>query len=606
MTETGSDSGKPGHVLHGFVAPERRLFAHYHQPVGAAQTTAFVICPPLGYEGVHCHHTIRILAEELAANGLPVLRIHYDGTGESAGSDVDPGRVEAWLSSIETAMGVARDLDHVERVGLIGIRIGATLAAAVSSRCSVSDLVLWEPCLSGAMYTREMQILASATAKKLEASAGAVPDVPGIPDGLQAGGYLLTPATMQDLSSLKLDEQKPLGRPRTLLIQRDDRPPNARLVEQLLDAGFDAAAEQIPGHSEMMTGAHPMSSIVPEKIVARIAAWAVDGSENYGQPVNTVPPLVEETQCDGLRRKIVNFGPDKRMFGIITEPVGGGVAGQPDVVLFSGGVVPRTAVNRTYVYLAERLAHDGHRVLRFDVSGIGESKPATGNQQNEIFPTTLLPDAGAALEFMAGQDKDRRLWLIGLCSGGASAFQTAIADERVAGVVMINPAAFYWEPGVDPASMNVKQFAETKRYGESMLDTSKWTKLMSGQVKIMPIVTLLMSRVSNWLATRWARTSLFGLKRAEGLAPDLTRLRRRGVSVNLAFSPEDYSYELLKGLVGKQLESLENEGIVIRRFQGADHTFNPLGPRLQLIDWVSGLVSGSTAAPVASGNSGNT
>lgn len=590
MSEVGSNSEASSHVFHGFFGPDSRLFTHYHQPIGPAGSTAYIICPPLGYEGVHCHHTIKVLAERLAAHGIPTFRINYDGTGESAGSDEDPGRVSAWLSSIETAIDVATDLANIHSVGLIGIRIGATLAATVSSRRCVSDLVLWEPCVTGAMYVREMQILASATARSLEAAAGTLPDIPGIPDGLQAGGYLLTPETIDALGDLKFDEQKPLGKTRTLVIQRDDRPPNVRLVESLLDAGFDAEAEQLPGHKEMMAGAHPMSSVVPSEIVGHVVEWASTKIECSGAPAPEIPKLSQETEEEGLRRKIVQFGPKKELFGIITEPVGGVKPDQTDIILFSGGVVPRTAVNRMYVGLAARLAREGHRVLRFDVSGIGESEPAAGNQWNEIFPTSLLPDARSALEFMADRRSDARFWLIGLCSGGASTFQTAVADERVAGTVMINPAAFYWEPGTKPESMDVKQYAETKRYGQSMLSPASWMKLISGRVNILHIISLFKSRGVNWLATRWARTSLFGLKQAEGMAPDLLRLRNRGVSVNFAFSPGDHSYELLTGLVGHQLQNLENQGVVVRQFQGADHTFNPLSARMQLIDWISSLL----------------
>jgi pimeloyl-ACP methyl ester carboxylesterase len=192
---------------------------------------------------------------------------------------------------------------------------------------------------------------------------------------------------------------------------------------------------------------------------------------------------------------------------------------------------------------------------------------------------------------VAHDEKDTRLWLIGLCSGGANTFQTSLADDRVTGVVMINPAAFYWEPGTDPGAMDVKQFAEAKRYSKSMLSTSRWKKLISGQVNVLHIVSLLTARGKSLIATNWKRASLLGLKRAEGLAPDLQRLRKRGVSVNIAFSPADYSYELLTGLAGNQLKQLERQGVNIKRFQGADHTFNPLGARLQLIEWVSGLLS---------------
>ena len=50
-----------------------------------------VIVPPVGYEYWSSHRTLRTLAERLAGQGCCALRFDFDGTGDSAGDQWDPG-----------------------------------------------------------------------------------------------------------------------------------------------------------------------------------------------------------------------------------------------------------------------------------------------------------------------------------------------------------------------------------------------------------------------------------------------------------------------------------------------------------------------------------
>src|SRR5947209_7721960 len=72
----------------------RPYFAWLHRPEGTPPSDhAVVICPPVGHEQVHSHRALRHLADASARCGLPTLRLDYDGTGDSPGSDEDPGRL---------------------------------------------------------------------------------------------------------------------------------------------------------------------------------------------------------------------------------------------------------------------------------------------------------------------------------------------------------------------------------------------------------------------------------------------------------------------------------------------------------------------------------
>ncbi|MBL8290094.1 MAG: alpha/beta fold hydrolase [Rubrivivax sp.] len=134
------------------------------------------------------------------------------------------------------------------------------------------------------------------------------------------------------------------------------------------------------------------------------------------------------------------FGPERLLFGVLTTPVSAAAAGPGAVpfVLFNAGVIPRLGPHRMNVKLARALAAQGHPVLRFDLSGHGDSPPASsgGDPQRQG-----ERDLVAALDHLEAATGARRFALIGVCSGAVQAYHVALADPRVAGVLMFDG---YW------------------------------------------------------------------------------------------------------------------------------------------------------------------
>ncbi len=96
-----------------------------------------VICPPIGYEQIHSHRSLRHLADACARAGFPTLRLDYHGTGDSPGSDEDPARCETWLANIRDAHAWMRRELGCERMSLVGLRLGATLIARAATAAGV-------------------------------------------------------------------------------------------------------------------------------------------------------------------------------------------------------------------------------------------------------------------------------------------------------------------------------------------------------------------------------------------------------------------------------------------------------------------------------------
>ena len=68
------------------------------------------------------------------------------------------------------------------------------------------------------------------------------------------------------------------------------------------------------------------------------------------------------------------FGDSERLVGIITAP--DPPARRAAIVLVTAGVSPKSGPFRLYAELARRMARDGFWALRFDLGGIGDSRPA--------------------------------------------------------------------------------------------------------------------------------------------------------------------------------------------------------------------------------------
>ncbi|MGH9091700.1 MAG: esterase, partial [Acidimicrobiales bacterium] len=145
-----------------WLGPSHRpLLGFLHVPEGGAARGGVVVCPPFDRDYMHAHYALRLLAEELCGRGLCVLRLDYDGTGDSAGGPHDPGRVDAWLASVAAGLAAVR-ATGVPGTALVGMRIGATLAGVAAARDGgVDALVLWDPVASGRAYLAEQRALAA-------------------------------------------------------------------------------------------------------------------------------------------------------------------------------------------------------------------------------------------------------------------------------------------------------------------------------------------------------------------------------------------------------------------------------------------------------------
>lgn len=234
-----------------FGTRQRRLFGVYSPARASASgsgTRAVVLCAPWGQEYLRAHRAIKQLATLLNQAGVHVLRFDWFGTGDSAGEMLDAS-LAGWQADLETAIDELKDTTDAARVGLVGLRLGGALAAAVAARRrkDVDSLVLWDPVVSGEGYLKEL--LAEARPRAVERGGGH-----------EVMGFALGEAMAAEL--------------RALVLPAAELPARTLVVRSVPGEVAGAVpVEVIEGQPAWLEDRHSGAGAVPVKVLQRIAQW---------------------------------------------------------------------------------------------------------------------------------------------------------------------------------------------------------------------------------------------------------------------------------------------------------------------------------------------
>ena len=142
------------------------------------------------------------------------------------------------------------------------------------------------------------------------------------------------------------------------------------------------------------------------------------------------------TMTGAFTELAVQFGPSASLVGILTRPPSEVPVRRPAVVILNTGIAHRVGHHRMYVKLARVLAALGHLVFRFDFSGIGDSA-SRGDSLNPI--EAHQADVRDALNWLTASCGVNEAILIGLCAGAEIALKYGHSDQRVSGLVLLDP-----------------------------------------------------------------------------------------------------------------------------------------------------------------------
>jgi pimeloyl-ACP methyl ester carboxylesterase len=252
-----------------FGSSERPLFGMYHP--GSERgffTRGVVLAYPLGNEYFSAYSSFRQLALQLSQAGRPILRFDYYGTGDSAG-ETGEGDVRQWCDDLRSAIEELRATARVEVVDLVGLRLGASIAALVASEEPVERIVLWEPVVHGRTYLDELQ---EAQARFLEISSSRPRGAAAGGASFEAVGFPVSPElerSIEDLTLLTLDQAPSQA---LVLAREDDR--SATLLEaHLRSLGCATARREVCGPRLWDWERGINDSLIPRDALAEIGAF---------------------------------------------------------------------------------------------------------------------------------------------------------------------------------------------------------------------------------------------------------------------------------------------------------------------------------------------
>jgi len=590
-----------------FGSAGRESFAWLHR-VEHPASVGLVICSSFGREDLCLHRSLRHFAQSAASAGIAALRFDYPGSGDSAGSEFAPDLVATWISSVADAVKTLKEQTGVTDVCLLGVRLGTLLAACAASRCQdIAGLVAIAPVTSGRSYVREMRAYSLAAT-----SFGCKVPAPRPDHLLEAGGFAMDLATQESLSHIDLMmDSAPPAYP-TLIVERDDLPANDRWLEHLRSIGAIAKSVSIPGYSGMVRESTPQHTEVPAQMIESVVSWVgqlqprvdrltqsflstVRISDRLTWSSPGVPDLVEQ---------VVNIGADSRLTALITRSAA--ASSQRAIVLLSGGADRRIGPGRLYVRLAREWAAKGFVALRLDVSGIGDSPPPDGFEENVPYQAQALDDVDAAVRYLHETHRVSHCQLVGHCSGAYNAFRSAVAGAAVDAIVMINPL-LYLSVGDAAVDLIVKQTVvvqSVRGYRRNLSNWSRWCALATDPAKVLRVLCTVLDML-HAKATRRLRDTLrmLGVQFRDDLPTELLTLAKQNVQLRLVFADGEYGESLLWSLGGATVKRLLRSGkLTITASEGADHSYTLLQDRDELSRTLTTLVDAPASVEAQQGS----
>ena len=248
-----------------FGSSQQPLYGVYHPPKARVpRRTGVVLCYPLWQEYMRAHRAFRQLAMLLSKAGFPVLRFDYFATGDSGGAG-EEGDVTRWVTDIGMAIDELKDMASVPRDSLVGLRVGAALAAAAAVRRSDLDQVLlWDPVISGARFVE--QVMARHGVATTNAANGNGTGTVGV------DGFPLTETMRRGLQGIDLLETSAPNARELVVVVSDERKDYVELRDRLAQRRVKARYTHIPSAGNWDEIDKFGSALLPQQIIQGIVS----------------------------------------------------------------------------------------------------------------------------------------------------------------------------------------------------------------------------------------------------------------------------------------------------------------------------------------------
>ena len=558
-------------------------FGMYH---AAAGDTGIVLLAPFGVEALAAHKSMRLLAEDCAARGFPTLRFDFPGTGDSLGDeagdeldeksphDILANRCKAAIAAI----GWLRATSGVHDVVLVGLRLGASVAAFVGAEAGVRRMVLMAPLVSGKRYVREMRsLLRIAKARDAStASFGAVKTDVTQKNAplLEFDGFRLSQISLDALTRMDLKNLPPPAHDILILA-----PAGQSAVEQLGQcwraAGARVRVQDFVGFNSLITD--PSSADPPRADLTQVADWI--GAASSAGACARRPPAAR-LHHDAFIETAAQFGVGHQTFGVFcrsTRPL----ADAPVLIILNTGANSHVGWGRQTVETARRLAQSGISTLRIDSSGVGETPDLPNRPTRVFYVPDSRADVVAAVDWLETQGFHNPA-VAGICSGAYLAFQTALIEPRLCAAAMINLQKFVWD-----ANSRLIVYSSVNYYLSALRQPAVWLRLLKGDVDTRGILRTIGERVLRVARTRILRaldaTAEAGDKDHLFVLDAFSQFRQRGLRILMAYSLGDGGIDEMKMHLGRNGSHVAYPKFRFAQVNALDHNFTSAADRAHLI-----------------------
>jgi exosortase A-associated hydrolase 2 len=248
----------------------KSLFGIYHPPLNErSRNCGVVICHPIGHEYIHGYRAVRQLAHQLARVGFTVLRFDYYGCGDSAGDSVEAD-FSQWLIDVRSAIDEVRSRAVISKLGLIGARLGATLATLVGAeRSDIDAMVLWDPVVNGKCYLDELV----GQQRKWRSEPFITQPPEPQEQILEVFGFPISAALRKTLEQVDLLKLKSRPAKRVLTLESSRTEHGVQLSRHLMMSGSDSEYRHIPMPRVWGRRAAGDDVVVPTPMMRAIVDW---------------------------------------------------------------------------------------------------------------------------------------------------------------------------------------------------------------------------------------------------------------------------------------------------------------------------------------------
>ncbi len=536
-----------------------------------------VMCASIGYEGLCAHQSWRVLADRLAAAGLPTLRFDYPGEGDSLGDPADPAIVDAWREQIRAAVRWMREAIGVREVALVGLRLGAALAAEVGG---VERLVQIAPVTKGSSYLRELKMMArvlAASGPTPEASIAAAT----ASDDIHLEGFTITQPMAAAIKRIDLSRLEAAPAERVLVLHDPAARPAPEFLERLRSLGAHVETRELADYRALTPA--PMPPPPPLADLDAVVAFAGEGA---GRALISQPPQGALATEHFVERGVV-FGERRQLAGVLCLP-----RGKPKltVLLLDTGANHHIGCGRSTVDFARALTRLGFASLRMDTLGIGDSAVVENGPRSALYDAARAEDVSAALDFLEMRGLEN-VTLYGVCSGAALALYAALADTRVTALALANLQVFGRVEGEDREKLLEMGFAATHTYVAKAMSAKAWARVVNGEVafaKLLDIASALLRRKGSAFAVALAQRLGLAHGKTHEARANFARLSARGVRILMLHGDHDVGREEMNVCFGPDARFLRNlPNVAVDVLDGADHALSSALSREALLEKMS-------------------